>query len=247
MKDFVLEVCVDSVESAAMAVRGGATRLELCANLVIGGTTPGVFLYREIRKFSDIPIHAIIRPRFGDFCNTESEIRIMTDEIRQFNDEGVEGIVTGVLLPDGSIDMQSMETLRKAADGMHFAMHRAFDMCKDPFEALKQAENLGVGTILTGGQKNTCLDGAKLIKELVSLTDIDIMAGSGLTPKSIPQIRALTGVSAFHLSGKVVIQSPMIFRNTDVNMGLPSFSEYELWRTCADRIAEARKVLEEME
>ena len=247
MKDFVLEVCVDSVESAAMAVRGGATRLELCANLVIGGTTPGVFLYREIRKFSDIPIHAIIRPRFGDFCNTESEIRIMTDEIRQFNDEGVEGIVTGVLLPDGSIDMQSMETLRKAADGMHFAMHRAFDMCKDPFEALKQAENLGVGTILTGGQKNTCLDGAKLIKELVSLTDIDIMAGSGLTPESIPQIRAVTGVSAFHLSGKVVIQSPMVFRNTDVNMGLPSFSEYELWRTCADRIAEARKVLEEME
>jgi len=247
MKNFVLEVCVDSVESALEAERGGATRLELCANLVIGGTTPSIFLYREIRKHSDIPIHAIIRPRFGDFCNTESELRIMAEEIKQFKNEGAEGVVTGVLRPDGTIDMPAMETLRNAADRMHFAMHRAFDMCKDPFEALKDAEKLGVGTILTGGQKNTCLDGAELIKELVKKTDIDIMPGSGLTPESIPQIRRITGVSSFHLSGNVTLESPMIYRNKDLRMGLPSLSEFDIWRTSAVKIAAVREILENID
>ena len=247
MKNFVLEVCVDTVESALEAVRGGATRLELCANLVIGGTTPSIFLYREIRKQSDIPIHAIIRPRFGDFCNTESELRIMAEEIKQFNDEGAEGVVTGVLKPNGTIDMPAMETLRNAADGMHFAMHRAFDMCEDPFAALKDAEGLGVGTILTGGRKNTCLDGAELIKEMVKKTDIDIMPGSGLTPESVPLIRSKTGVSSFHLSGKVTIESPMIYRNKDLSMGLPSLGEFEIWRTSADKIAAVREVLERID
>ena len=247
MKDFILEVCVDSVESASEAVKGGATRLELCANLVIGGTTPSVFLYREIRKFTDIPIHAIIRPRFGDFCYTESEIRIMVEEIRQFKSECADGVVTGALLSDGNIDMASMEMLRKVADGMHFAMHRAFDMCVDPVKAMKQMENLGVGTVLTSGQKNTCLDGAPLIKELTGLTNIDIMAGSGLTPDSIRHIRTITGISSYHLSGKVVVQSPMVHRNSDLKMGLPSLSEFELWRTCARNIAEAKSVLEEID
>jgi len=247
MKDFTLEVCVDSVESAALAIQGGATRLELCSNLVIGGTTPSIFLYKEIRKFSDIPIHAIIRPRFGDFCNTQSELRIMADEVRQFRDEGVEGVVTGVLRPDGTIDTVAMDFLRKAAGGMHFVMHRAFDMSNDPFEAIKQAECLGVDTILTSGQKNICVDGISLIKKLVSCTDIDIMVGSGLTPDSIRLFRRTTGVSSFHLSGKVIVDSPMLYRNTELKMGLPSHSEFELWRTSAENIAIVRQTLEEID
>jgi len=245
MENFVLEVCVDSAESAAAAAQGGATRLELCANLVIGGTTPSIFLFKEIRKFTDIPVHAMIRPRFGDFCNTESELRIMTEEVRQFKDIGVEGIVSGILLPDGQVDLSSMEILRKASDGMHFTMHRAFDMCKNPHDAIKQLENLGVDTVLTSGQKNSCLEGLELISELAALTSVDIMAGSGLTSASVPQIRAAAGLSSYHLSGKIVVNSPMVFRNADVNMGLPSLSEYELWRTDAERIAEVRKILED--
>ena len=247
MKDFILEVCIDSVESAQEAVRGGATRFELCANLVIGGTTPSLFFYREIRKFTNIPVHAIIRPRFGDFCYTESELRIMTEEIKQFRDNGAEGIVTGVLLPEGSLNMPAMKTLCKAAEGMHVVLHRAFDMCKDPFLALKQAEELGVKTILTGGQQNNCLDGVELIKELATVAKIDIMAGSGVSAETIPQIRAITGVSSYHLSGKITIESPMLYRNPNLKMGLPSLSEFELQRTSADRIASARKVLEEIE
>jgi len=245
MKGFILEVCVDSTESAAEAVQGGATRLELCANLVIGGTTPSIFLFKEIRKFSNIPIHAIVRPRFGDFCNTESELRIMAEEIRQFKDIGVEGVVTGVLLPDGSVDLVSMEMLRNVADGMHFTMHRAFDMCKKPLDAIKQLEGLGVDTVLTSGQKSTCLDGLDLIKKLANLTKVDVMAGSGLTPDSVRQIRAVADLTSYHLSGKVEINSPMAYRNADVNMGLPSLSEYDLWRTDAKRISEIRKILEE--
>lgn len=247
MKDFVLEVCIDSAESAQAAADGGATRLELCANLVIGGTTPSLFLYREIRKFTDITVHAIIRPRFGDFCYTDSELRIMTAEIKQFRDDGVEGIVTGVLLPEGVIDMSAMEKLCKAADGMHIAMHRAFDMCKDPFLALKQAEELGIQTILTGGKQNNCLDGAELIKELAAKTKIDIMAGSGVSAKTIPEIRKITGISSYHLSGKVTIESPMLYRDQNLKMGLPSLSEFHLQKTSVELISAARKTLEEIE
>jgi copper homeostasis protein len=247
MKNFVLEVCVDSAESAAEAARGGATRFELCANLVIGGTTPSVFLYREVRKLCQIPVHAIIRPRFGDFCYTESELRIMTDEVKQFRNEGAEGVVIGVLRPDGCIDMAAMETLCRAADGLHIAMHRAFDMCKDPFDALKQVEELGVKTILTGGQQNRCLDGVELLSELVKRSSIDIMAGSGVSADVIPEIRRKTGISSYHLSGKIVIDSPMVYRNPNLNMGLPSLSEFDLWRASCEKIAEARRVLEELD
>jgi len=247
MKDFVLEVCIDSVESAKAAVCGGATRLELCANLVIGGTTPSIFLYKEIRKFSDIPINAIIRPRFGDFCNTESELKIMTNEIKQFKSEGVDGIVSGVLNPDGTINMFAMETLREASTGIHFTMHRAFDMCKDPFESIRQAEQVGVDTVLTSGQENTCIDGVKLISEIVKITNINIMPGSGLTAELIPTIREKTGVSSFHLSGIVVAESPMIYRKENLSMGLPSLSEFELWYTSEKKISDARRVLESIE
>ncbi|MCL2821321.1 MAG: copper homeostasis protein CutC [Oscillospiraceae bacterium] len=247
MKDFTLEVCIDSVESAIEAAKGGATRYELCANLIIGGTTPSIYLFREIRKLNNITVHAIIRPRFGDFCYTDSELRIMAEEIKQFKDEGVEGIVTGVLKPDGTINMPAMETLCKAAGGIHVALHRAFDMCKDPFDALKQAEQLGIGTILTGGQQNNCIDGAELIKEIAAKTSVDIMAGSGVSADTIPDLRKITGVSSYHLSGKVSIESPMLYRNPNLKMGLPSMSEFEIQRTSSEKIAAVRKILEEID
>jgi copper homeostasis protein len=244
MKDFVLEVCVDSVESALEAIMGGATRLELCANLVIGGTTPSLFLYREIRRHSQIPIHALIRPRFGDFCYTGHELRIMAAEVEQFGREGAEGVVIGALRPDGNLDIPAMETLIKAAGTMHIGMHRAFDMCRDPFEALGQAEELGVGTILTSGQRGRCIDGAALLGELAGRSGVDILAGGGVNADVIRELRAKAGLSSFHLSGKTVMDSPMVFRKADLNMGLPSLSEYDLWRTSAELIADARQALE---
>lgn len=139
MKDYILEACVDSVESALAAARGGATRLELCGNLIIGGTTPEPGLYEEIRKHSDIRIHALIRPRFGDFCYTDSEFAIIRNAVKTYKKLGAEGVVIGILKPDGTLNMEQMKILMEEAQGMSVTLHRAFDVCADPFEAMEQA------------------------------------------------------------------------------------------------------------
>ena len=166
MKDYILETCVDSVESAMAAAEGGADRLELCSNLIIGGTTPGPWLFEEIRKRSDIRIHALIRPRFGDFCYTDAEFSMIRNAVKDFRKMGAEGVVIGILKPDGTLNMEQMQELMDAAGDMSVTLHRAFDECADPIEAMEQAISLGIDTILTSGQKNTCLQGAELLNEL---------------------------------------------------------------------------------
>ena len=243
MKNYILEVCVDSIESAEQAKIGGADRLELCANLVIGGTTPSFSLFKRIKEIISLPIHVLIRPRYGDFCYSDRELLIMTDDIQRFKDEGANGVVIGALRPDGSLDISVMEKLCRVAGAMSITLHRAFDMCKDPYETLKHATDLGVNVILTSGQKNHCIEGIKLIKELTESNQIDIMVGSGVNADVIRQIRATTKVTSFHLSGKKKVDSTMIYRNQDVSMGIASLSEYENWITCADIIKEAKKAL----
>ena len=182
MKEYILEACVDSVESAMAAVQGGADRLELCGNLSIGGTTPGPWLFDEIRKRSDIRIHALIRPRFGDFCYTDAEFSMIKNAVKDFREMGAEGVVFGVLKPDGTLNMEQMKELMEAAGDMSVTLHRAFDVCVDPIEAMEQAISLGIDTILTSGQRNVCLQGADLLKELVEKSQgrITIQAGSGV-------------------------------------------------------------------
>ena len=241
MKDYILETCVDSVESAMAAAEGGADRLELCSNLIIGGTTPSPWLFEEIRKRSDIRIHALIRPRFGDFCYTDAEFSMIRNAVKDFRKMGAEGVVVGILKPDGTLNMEQMKELMDAAGDMSVTLHRAFDVCADPIEAMEQAISLGIDTILTSGQKNTCLQGAELLKELETRSQgrITIQAGSG-------QLYPLTGIKAYHMSGKVVTDSAMQFRKEGVNMGLPTFSEYEIWRTDIENVRAAKKVLEEL-
>jgi len=113
MKDYILEVCVDSVESAIAAVRGGAQRLELCANLVIGGTTPGVSQFKQIRKACDIPINVLIRPRYGDFLYTDYEFRMIAEDAQMFRELGADGIVAGFLKPDGNLDVERLKVLKE--------------------------------------------------------------------------------------------------------------------------------------
>ena len=152
MKEYILEACVDSVESAMAAVEGGADRLELCGNLIIGGTTPGPWLFDEIRKRSDIRIHALIRPRFGDFCYTDAEFSMIKHAVEDFRKMGAEGVVFGVLKPDGTLNMEQKKELMEAAGDMSVTLHRAFDVCVDPIETMEQAISLGINTILTSGQ-----------------------------------------------------------------------------------------------
>ncbi len=245
MGKYILECCVDSVESAINAAKGGASRLELCSNLVIGGTTPDVALVKEIRKYTDIRIHALIRPRFGDFCYTEHEMEIMKTQIQALKEAGVEGVVIGVLDEEGNLDCAKMQELLQEAEGMSVTLHRAFDMCCDPYEAMQQAIDLGIHTILTSGQKQSAWEGRELLAELIEKAQgrIDIMAGAGIGASVIEQLIPVTKGTSYHMSGKVTLDSPMKYRKADVSMGLPSLSEYEIWQTSEEHVRRAVEVL----
>lgn len=234
MTKYILEACVDSVESAVAATRGGATRLELCANLIIGGTTPSVALFDAVRSAVDIPINVLIRPRFGDFLYTDAEYDIMRREIELFSARGANAVVIGALNADGTLDREKMSGMIAAANGIHITMHRAFDVCRDPVETLEAALCLGVDTILTSGQKANAWEGRELIAGLLDQAGdrADILIGGGVSAKVIADFRQdYPKARAFHLSGKTVLDSGMTYRNAEVSMGLPGISEFQVWRT----------------
>ena len=195
----VLEVCTDSVESAIAAKKGGADRIELCSNLIIGGTTPDTKMYRIIQNE----------------------------------------------LPDGSFDLEFMEECMKAAGKCKVTCHRAFDMCRDPFEALEALIHLGVDTLLTSGQEPSAMAGANCLEALAAKADgrIHILAGAGVSDAVIKPLYE-KGIRHFHLSAKMELESAMKYRNTRVSMGLPGMSEYMIWQTDDKNVRSARMVLD---
>ena len=253
---FVLEVCVDSTASALAAKRGGADRLELCADLIVGGTTPSLTLVQQVKAETGLPVRALLRPRFGDFCYDSYELAQMEQLAAELVEAGADGIVTGVLTPEGALDADAMQPIyaaaRKAAEkaGRPVActLHRAFDVCADPFAALETARSMGLCTILTSGQAASAPQGAALLRQLTERAgkDVEILAGAGISAQNIPVLAAQTGVRAFHLSGKQVLQSRMIFRREGVPMGLPGFSEFEVWQTSEANIRAARQALDNL-
>lgn len=247
MGKYTLEVCVDSAESAEAAAKGGADRVELCANLVIGGTTPPEALFEKIRSLTDIRVNVLIRPRYGDFLYTEYEFDMISRSVARFREMGANGVVIGCLLPDGSLDMERMKRLVELAGPMDVTLHRAFDMCRDAYEALDQAAALGIRTILTSGQKENSWAGRELIAGLVKESGgrVDIMAGGGVDARKIRELIPATGAGSYHMSGKVVLDSGMVYRREEVSMGVPGMGEYEIFRTSEAKIREAREVLDE--
>ncbi len=246
MREMVLEVCVDSVESAVAAAKGGATRLELCANLVIGGTTPSAALFDAVRAAVDIPVNVLIRPRFGDFLYTDAEYGIMCREIELFARRGANAVVIGALRADGTLDREKMGGMVAAADGIRVTMHRAFDVCRDALETLEEALELGVDTILTSGQKANAWEGRERIAALLETVGerADILIGAGVSAAMIADFRReYPAAHAFHLSGKRVLDSGMIYRNEEVSMGLPGISEFQIWRTEEEAIRRAKEAL----
>lgn len=248
MENYILECCVDRLASAINGEKGGANRFELCANLVIGGTTPSLTLFRQVRKHTNLPIHVLIRNRFGDFCYNDDEIEEMCDSIKAFVAEGADGVVVGALTPDGDLDEDAIKKFILRAGRAKVVLHRAFDMCKEPFATLSKAKELGIDTILTSGQKGNCVDGSLLIKELIKKAgdDINILIGAGVSADVIKKVYEVTGGTNYHMSGKKVIDSKMLYRREEVSMGLPSLSEYDIWETSAEEIAKAVRVLEEL-
>lgn len=241
----MLEVCVDSVESAVAAEEGGADRLELCSSLVIGGVSPTPALYEAVRRRVALPVRAMVRPRFGDFLYTDAEKETMLAETSAWRALGIEGVVSGALLPDGRLDSAFLRELVAAAGGMRVTLHRAFDVCADPFAALEEAIALGFATILTSGQKSSCRLGAELIGELRrrAAGRIEILVGAGVDAAAVRELRPVTGCRSFHMSGKVTLESGMTFRREGVPMGIPGMDEFSVWRTDAARIRAAKEAL----
>lgn len=242
-----LEVCIDSVESAMIAQEGGADRLEICSNLVIGGTTPGVSQFKQIRKVCDIDLNVLIRPRFGDFLYTDAEFQMIAEDIRLFRELGADGVVVGCLKVDGSLDSERMKFLREQAGPMQMTLHRAFDVCRDPYQTLEEAVSLGIDTILTSGQAPDCINGKAVLKKLLLQADgrIEILVGSGVNAEVIRQLAGEIHASSFHMSGKKMISSGMEYRNPEVHMGLPGIGEFDIFRTDQEEIRRARLVLEQ--
>jgi copper homeostasis protein len=202
MKNRVLiEVCLDSVESAIAAQEGGADRIELCADLERGGTTPSIGTIEEVRAACSLPLHVLIRPRAGDFVYSPSELRIIERDMDATKRSGANGVVIGVLTREGGVDRERLRALIARARPLHVTFNRAFDVARDPLAAQEAIIEAGADTLLTSGQAPSAEEGRELIADLVrrSAGRIAIMAGAGLTPANAARIVEAAGVQALHV------------------------------------------------
>ena len=237
----IIEICANSAQSCVEAEKGGATRVELCAGIPEGGTTPS---YGEIKTAqaltSNIDINVIIRPRGGDFLYTETEIQSILLDIELCKQLGVHGVVFGCLTKEGDIDVPLMKRLIDAAKPLSVTCHRAFDVCRDPFTALEQLIELGCDRILTSGQQSDAVKGIPLLKELVAKAGdrIIIMPGCGVRENNIELIEKETGAKEFHTSARSIVYSRMEYRNENVPMGSSAVSsEFETVETDHKKVA----------
>ncbi len=231
------EVAVDSLESALTAQDCGADRVEFCADLGSGGITPSLGAVQLALERLQIPIHVMIRPRRGDFLYTEAEFEAMRRDIELVKSAGAHGVVFGILLADGGVDIERTSTLVETARPLSVTFHRAFDMCRDPRATLSQLIDMGVDTLLTSGQAETAAEGIPLIAELVARAEgrIEIMPGAGINPGNIGRIAEATGARSFHFSGKETVDGPMDYRSPRLRLGDQN-SEYARAYASAQRI-----------
>lgn len=246
MKDPIIEVCANSAESCAEAQKGGAMRVELCAGIPEGGTTPSYGEMVMARQAIDIQLNAIIRPRGGDFLYSDTELRAMELDIVAARAAGADGVVFGCLTADGHIDLERNARLMAEAGDMSTTFHRAFDVCCDPFEALEQIIKLGFERILTSGQQASAPAGAELIAELVrrAAGRIIIMPGCGVNENNVAQLARETGAVEFHMSARHRLPSAMAYRNERVSMGgTVTVEEFSREVTSPDRVAQSIEAL----
>jgi len=210
---YIIEIATSDFVTTKSAVEGGADRIELCANLAEGGTTPSYGTIIKCREKFDVLLYPIIRPRGGDFLYGKDEFGIMANEIKFCKQIGCDGVVLGLLNIDGTIDMIRTGDLIETAYPMGVTFHRAFDRCRDPFIALEELIEIGCERILTSGQKPTAPQGVELIAQLNKAADerITIMPGSGVRKENIKMIAEKTGCTEFHSSLRGKEKSKMEF------------------------------------
>lgn len=249
-EEFKFEICANSVESCLAAQEGGADRVELCAGIPEGGTTPSYGEIKLARKLlTKTKLHVIIRPRGGDFLYTPLELERMEEDIRICRELGVDGVVFGCLTEEGEIDREANRRLVELARPMSVTFHRAFDRTADPMKALKDIISLGCNRILTSGQQPKAIDGISLLAQLEKklkeypLPPIQLLAGSGVNEENIRQIFDATGIHEYHFSARVNVVSKMKHYNHEVYMGAKGADESNSLVTSAEKVRNTIKQL----
>jgi copper homeostasis protein len=216
----LVEACVDSVESALAAERGGAGRLELCDALHDAGTTPSAGMLDAVKSRARLPVFVIVRPRGGGFVYSPAELDVMRRDIDVARRLGADGFVVGVLRPDGRVDAARTRALVEAAAGRPVTFHRAFDLVRDPFEALETLAECGVERVLTSGGAETALDAAGTIAALVARAGrrLTVMAGGGIRETGVRELVRRTGVREIHVRGTRLRRTAMPLANPRVRL-----------------------------
>ena len=210
----ILEIATNSVASALAAQEGGAGRVELCTALELGGLTPSHAQIALARERLRIPLYVLVRPRAGDFLYSDLECETMQRDIETCAALGCDGVVLGVLDAEGNVDTARCRTLIAAAGKLGVTFHRAFDLSRDPMQALEDIVALGCERILTSGAQASAPDGAALIRELVAQAAgrLAVMPGAGVTAQNIAALATTTGAHEFHASAKRQLPSGMQHR-----------------------------------
>lgn len=241
----LLEVACDTVSSALAAQAGGADRIELVAALGEGGLTPSLGKFLAIKEQVDIPVFVMIRPRRADFCYAEADFAEMLRDVALFREHGADGLVSGVLLPNGTVDQTRTAQLREAAGPLPFTFHRAIDLCVDLPEAMETLIRLGIDRILTSGGEASAPAGADMIRALAEQAQgrIALMAGAGVTPDTLPTLLNIPGLTEFHASAKKVVASQMTHRGRAAMGHEAADTEYRWYESDQETIATLKRQL----
>lgn len=241
------EIVVYNIESALKAQEGGADRIELCDNPGEGGTTPSYGMIEAARQNVSLDVFVMIRPRGGDFFYNNYEFHCMKRDISQCQKISVDGVVFGILNPDGTLDKKRCKELIDKSRPLKVTCHRAFDMTRDAFEALEDCIEVGFDRILTSGHQAQALTGAGLIGELIKKANgrIAIMPGSGVNENTVQEIVSRSRATEIHFSATTSRESGMIYRNPNIaGMGSDEGSEFKIRTVDPDRVRAIRKLAE---
>ena len=241
------EIVVYNIESAFKAQEGGADRIELCDNPAEGGTTPSYGTIEAVRQNVSLDVFVMIRPRGGDFHYSNYEFHSMKRDISQCQKLSVDGVVFGILNTNGTIDKNRCKELIDKARPLKVTCHRAFDMTRDPFEALEDCIEAGFDRILTAGLQAQALKGADLIGELIKKANgrIAIMPGSGVNENTVLEILSKSKATEIHFSATTFRASEMTYKNSDIaGMGSDEGAEFKLRTVDPDRVRAMRKLAE---
>lgn len=235
----LIEACIDSVASAINAEKGGASRVELCANLVEGGTTPSLGMFNCVKSSTRLPVFVMVRPRGGDFLYSDIEYGVMREEIKIFSEHGADGFVFGILTNDGHLDKDRNRELVSLCQGKPTTFHRAIDMCTCGTKALEDIIDVGFQRVLTSGMEATCLEGLDALQAFVKQAGdrLIVVPGGGITEINVQRIIAGCFAKEIHMSGRSQRDSAMEYRNSTVHMGAGAYSsEYVVKTTSAEKI-----------